>query len=245
MYRKCLISFLLLLFFSFNTTAQKVFYDTLYFDTDKYAIETRHLNVLQHFVRIAKKADAFYIEIYGHTDNVNTDEYNLALSQKRAETIETYFAGQFPDCYIHTAYFGLRNPSLPNKTAYGKAKNRRVEIKLWVSADSDIREADNSEIIPYIKPLAPAIPTGKISPVEIRKKRKKQSRKRTFHYPPFRYYPPCPKFSFWQKILMKSGIRSRKDCLLKMTQKKRRKQYRKYKRKYEAAKKRWEERNAQ
>jgi OmpA-OmpF porin, OOP family len=67
----------------------------------------------------------------GHTDNTGIAEKNLALSQSRADAVKSYIAGKGinADRLIATGY-GQDKPLGDNKTAAGKAKNRRVELKL-------------------------------------------------------------------------------------------------------------------
>lgn len=70
------------------------------------------------------------ISIEGHTDNTGKDVTNQKLSEKRAEAVKAYFVkkGINPD-RLQTAGFGASQPIADNKTAKGKAENRRVEFK--------------------------------------------------------------------------------------------------------------------
>jgi OOP family OmpA-OmpF porin len=68
------------------------------------------------------------ILIEGHTDNVGEETYNLALSQKRAETIKQTLVARFgiqPD-QMETKGFGETLPIAPNDTETERALNRRV-----------------------------------------------------------------------------------------------------------------------
>jgi outer membrane protein OmpA-like peptidoglycan-associated protein len=71
------------------------------------------------------------VSIEGHTDNTGTDKINQPLSEKRAEAVKTYLAskGVAAD-RMTTSGFGSSQPIADNKTAAGKQKNRRVEIKV-------------------------------------------------------------------------------------------------------------------
>jgi OmpA-OmpF porin, OOP family len=72
------------------------------------------------------------VEVNGHTDNVGNFEENMKLSERRAfaikEWLEKKSATNFPDGRISIKAHGSANPLVPNETAEGRAKNRRVEI---------------------------------------------------------------------------------------------------------------------
>jgi len=69
------------------------------------------------------------IAIEGHTDSVGTDEYNLRLSENRANAVRTYLLqrGVAPE-RIAAVGRGEQEPIAPNQNAEGRANNRRVEI---------------------------------------------------------------------------------------------------------------------
>ncbi|MFN9679186.1 MAG: outer membrane protein OmpA, partial [Betaproteobacteria bacterium] len=67
----------------------------------------------------------------GHTDSVGNDAYNEKLSVRRAEAVKAYLVGKGVDANrIYTEGKGERQPVADNKTAEGRAKNRRVEIEV-------------------------------------------------------------------------------------------------------------------
>ena len=69
------------------------------------------------------------VEIGGHTDNSGADAYNMALSQKRAESVRAHLIGKGVDGERLTAKgYGETAPVADNATKEGKAKNRRVEV---------------------------------------------------------------------------------------------------------------------
>jgi outer membrane protein OmpA-like peptidoglycan-associated protein len=69
--------------------------------------------------------------IAGHTDNTGKEAANQILSEKRAAAVETYLVskGAHPD-RINTVGYGQSKPIADNKTAAGRAKNRRVEFTM-------------------------------------------------------------------------------------------------------------------
>jgi outer membrane protein OmpA-like peptidoglycan-associated protein len=72
-------------------------------------------------------AGAFGYAIYGHTDSRASDEYNIDLSQRRAQSVGDV-ARSVGASVERQLGFGERQPIASNGTAAGMAKNRRVEI---------------------------------------------------------------------------------------------------------------------
>jgi OOP family OmpA-OmpF porin len=74
-------------------------------------------------------ATGYRLQIYGHTDDIGSAEYNQDLSERRALTVRDYFveAGIDPSI-ITTKGFGKTNPIVPGNSNEARSKNRRVEI---------------------------------------------------------------------------------------------------------------------
>ncbi|HHB81505.1 MAG TPA: OmpA family protein, partial [Aliiroseovarius sp.] len=72
-------------------------------------------------------AGAFAYAVYGHTDSRASDEYNMSLSQRRANAVAKVAraSGAVVDRVVG---YGERRPIASNSTAAGMQKNRRVEI---------------------------------------------------------------------------------------------------------------------
>ncbi|MCK5663783.1 MAG: OmpA family protein [Thiotrichaceae bacterium] len=69
--------------------------------------------------------------VAGHTDNVGDSGFNRELSQKRAESVKAYLINKDIDASRLTARgFGDSEPATTNDTAEGRAKNRRVELRI-------------------------------------------------------------------------------------------------------------------
>lgn len=79
---------------------------------------------------------AIAIRVEGHTDSIGTDEYNDALSLRRAESVQRWLmqVGNFPASATRTQGFGRRRPVAPNQLPNGadnpdgRQRNRRVEL---------------------------------------------------------------------------------------------------------------------
>ena len=87
--------------------------------------------VLDTVVRYLNTNEGVNVTIDGHTDNTGTDKINNPLSLKRAEAVKAYIASKGVDASrMITAGFGSKKPVADNKTAAGRQKNRRIEIKI-------------------------------------------------------------------------------------------------------------------
>ena len=69
------------------------------------------------------------IQLEGHTDAIGSDEYNLELSQNRADSVRVYLVSQsVPPDTVRALGFGKANPVATNDSAAGRQQNRRVEM---------------------------------------------------------------------------------------------------------------------
>ena len=69
------------------------------------------------------------IQIDGHTDNTGKPEKNQSLSEARANSVKAYLVSKgLADSRATTAGYGQTKPVADNKTAAGRAKNRRTEM---------------------------------------------------------------------------------------------------------------------
>jgi outer membrane protein OmpA-like peptidoglycan-associated protein len=86
---------------------------------------------LDRVVQAVQAAPRAAVTIEGHTDDVGADEYNRALSERRAQAVAAYLAQKGVDRARLTARgFGKSRPAAPNDGDEGRRKNRRVEIVL-------------------------------------------------------------------------------------------------------------------
>lgn len=85
--------------------------------------------VLDSLVPLLQRTPNAQIEIAGHTDNVGTEDYNLDLSQRRANAVRRYFIAKgIPATRITTQGYGALHPIADNTTVQGRWHNRRTEI---------------------------------------------------------------------------------------------------------------------
>jgi len=71
------------------------------------------------------------VDLDGHTDSIGTERYNQGLSERRARAVRDYLVKKgINPARITTRGFGETKPIADNKTRDGRAKNRRVEIRV-------------------------------------------------------------------------------------------------------------------
>jgi OOP family OmpA-OmpF porin len=106
------------------------------FDHDKSALKPagkEALHDLNESIK-AKGARVVDINVIGHTDSDGSEEYNQALSVRRAESVRDYMVSQGVDpSIIDVSGEGESNPVASNATKEGRAENRRVDIHVGVS----------------------------------------------------------------------------------------------------------------
>jgi outer membrane protein OmpA-like peptidoglycan-associated protein len=111
----------------------KTAFDNLGFELGKDIILAGSFASLDELAGVLTKKSTWKLQISGHTDNVGDDDSNLILSKKRAEAVKDYLIskGITTERFI-TEYFGETKPIADNATPEGRAKNRRVEMKLVI-----------------------------------------------------------------------------------------------------------------
>jgi len=106
----------------------------VHFKFDSYQLTPEAKETLDQMASQIRDRDNFILEIQGFADWVGSDAYNNQLTQKRADSVRRYLAEQHnvPLFRTHILGFGEIRPVADNKTAEGRAENRRVEIRLLV-----------------------------------------------------------------------------------------------------------------
>jgi len=95
---------------------------------------------LDEVVNAATQFPDIQLEVSGYTDNVGNARKNVKLSQDRADAVKAYLVGKGVAAgRISTRGYGADNPIADNKTADGRAKNRRVEVKYTIKEEKKER----------------------------------------------------------------------------------------------------------
>ena len=112
--------------------ASKVTYAAdAFFDFDKSVLKPEGRAKLDDLVGKIQGINLEVIIAVGHTDSVGTDAYNQRLSVRRAEAVKAYLVSKgIERNRVYTEGKGEKQPVADNRTAEGRAKNRRVEIEV-------------------------------------------------------------------------------------------------------------------
>jgi OOP family OmpA-OmpF porin len=99
------------------------------FDINSAEVKSEAYPMLTEAVQILKQNPNLKVEIDGHADITGAPEYNMILSEKRAQAVKDFFVTRGIDAErLTTKGFGITRPAASNKTKEGRSKNRRVEL---------------------------------------------------------------------------------------------------------------------
>ena len=102
------------------------------FDSNSYEIKNNQKKILDKYVDYLFTEYHLSINLEGHTDSVGSEEDNLKLSIKRAETVKAYFINEgIIESRINTISCGELHPKVSNKTKENRQQNRRVVAKTF------------------------------------------------------------------------------------------------------------------
>ncbi|MDE0856552.1 MAG: OmpA family protein, partial [Nevskia sp.] len=101
----------------------------VFFDFNKDTLKPESESTLRSALAAIKGTPALAIEVQGHTDNVGGDDYNMKLSDARANTVMRWLvANGIPAAQLSAKGYGKTRPVASNDTDDGRARNRRVEL---------------------------------------------------------------------------------------------------------------------
>jgi OOP family OmpA-OmpF porin len=117
-----------------NYTASET--QTVTFDFDKATLTDDAKSKLDSIAsEAAGMGKGYMLQIQGFTDSTGSEDYNIGLSQRRAESVQRYLVSKnIPLFRVSIVGLGEANPVADNQTKTGKAQNRRVEINVMKAA---------------------------------------------------------------------------------------------------------------
>ena len=102
---------------------------TIYFEFDKSNLTSKSIQTLKSTVNALNENSSIQITLAGHADERGTREYNLALGQRRAETVSDYLVlNGISKSRITVKSYGEERPAVSGQDETSYSKNRRVEI---------------------------------------------------------------------------------------------------------------------
>jgi outer membrane protein OmpA-like peptidoglycan-associated protein len=115
------------------------------FNFNQYKLTADAKQDLDKLVTDVKPDRRFFIAVEGYTDNVGPKDYNEGLSRRRADSVVEYLVAQhdIPIYRIHMIGLGEEKPVDTANNRAARAKNRRVEVKVY-SADQVTASLTNS-----------------------------------------------------------------------------------------------------
>jgi len=113
--------------------------NSIRFDFDKSDVKPQYREILSRIAGVLMSVEGYAISVYGYTDDIGTADYNLKLSERRAQAVRDYLVESGVDPKIITSKgYGKSDPRAPGDSAAAHAANRRVEIGI---VDTTIRLA--------------------------------------------------------------------------------------------------------
>ncbi|MEO8820498.1 MAG: OmpA family protein, partial [Ginsengibacter sp.] len=102
-----------------------------FFQINSSKLLAKSFKSLKEVAQVLKDNPSYKIDVNGYTSSTGGTELNQKLSESRANAVKQYLVGNGVDeSKITSTGFGENDPIADNKTAAGRAKNRRVEMKL-------------------------------------------------------------------------------------------------------------------
>ncbi len=105
--------------------------DNITFDTGQADLKPQFYDTLNSVALVFQEYDQTLIDVVGHTDEDGSEDYNYDLSRRRAASVARYLTAQrLEPNRFSVEGRGEQEPIASNRTAVGKAQNRRVEITI-------------------------------------------------------------------------------------------------------------------
>ena len=118
----------------------------LLFDVNQSTLKPETQANLNNFAKVLKEYPDTDILIEGHTDSSGSDDYNLELSKRRAQSVSNYLAGLGVDPRRFTIMgYGESRPVATNDTPEGRQANRRVEIAIMANDDLKAKAQESAK----------------------------------------------------------------------------------------------------
>lgn len=116
--------------------------DGVTFDVDSSTLKPQFRNTLDQIAGSMNQYPNSLIDVYGHTDSTGSDSYNQSLSERRAYAVANYLTTRgVASTRVRSQGFGETMPVASNDSIDGRARNRRVEIKIVPITQEQVQAA--------------------------------------------------------------------------------------------------------
>ena len=104
-------------------------FEDVYFDFDRYSLRPEATRVLDEAIAALRENATLRVEIEGHTCNIGTAEYNLALGDRRANAVKDYLVSRGVTAdRLRTVSYGEEKPKFDNSREETRRLNRRAAL---------------------------------------------------------------------------------------------------------------------
>ncbi len=120
--------------------------DGVTFDVGSATLQPAFRATLDQVATSLQQYPSSLVDVYGHTDSTGSDAFNQTLSENRARTVANYLVSRgVGAARVRSQGFGETMPVASNDTVDGRAKNRRVEIKIVPVTQADVAAARSGQ----------------------------------------------------------------------------------------------------
>jgi peptidoglycan-associated lipoprotein len=112
---------------------EEIAFEDVHFDFDRFNLRPDALKILDDAVAKLQSNPTLNVTIEGHCDAIGTVEYNLALGERRANSVRDYLTSRgIAATRLRTVSYGEERPIADNNTAAGRAMNRRAHLMVII-----------------------------------------------------------------------------------------------------------------
>ena len=117
-----------------KAAVKEIVFEDVHFDFDRYSLRPEATRALDEAVRALQENPDLRIEIEGHTCNIGTAEYNLALGERRATAVREYLTSRGVGAdRLQTVSYGEERPKFDNAREETRRLNRRAALVVRVT----------------------------------------------------------------------------------------------------------------
>ena len=112
---------------------ETIMFEDVHFDFDRFNLRPDALKILDDAIAKLQANPTLNVTIEGHCDSIGTVEYNLALGERRSNSVREYLVSRgIAAGRLRTVSYGEERPIADNSTAAGRAENRRAHLMVVI-----------------------------------------------------------------------------------------------------------------